>query len=33
MKKIVFNDPEFAFALLGIIAAKADQAERLFVAV
>jgi len=33
MKKIVFKDPEFAFALMGIIASKADQAERLFVAV
>jgi len=33
MKKIIFKDPEFAFALMGIIASKADQAERLFVAV
>lgn len=33
MKQIILREPEFAFALMGIISAKAEQAEKLFVAV
>jgi CRP-like cAMP-binding protein len=33
MKQIILREPEFAFVLMGIISAKAEQAEKLFVAV